>query len=286
MDWELDLYQWWNVYPYSSPDGLYLDSLLWEKELSAQLTARFPFNKFQRLELGVGYSYLSWYHLFYSQGYFWEGQEEYPQRVQVYGGLVHDDALLSWVLGPLDGKRLFLGAWASVPWFGVQQKLVWADLRRYFHITPRSIWAWRLAGGYTWGPDALPLWVGGPTTLRGYDDYQFTGDGVFYMNSELRVPFIDKLKLGFIPIELEGLRGVLFLDMGAALREGEKFVPAEDWHLKDLKAGIGAGLRFFLYYFTLKLDFARRTDFSKLLGPEDDGLPWDWIFYITFGTDW
>jgi outer membrane protein assembly factor BamA len=95
-------------------------------------------------------------------------------------------------------------------------------------------------------------------------------------------------------VELAGLRGVVFYDMGSAWFDWEPFIPfaKNGWfyRLNDppegtgLYAGLGFGLRLYMGYFTLKTDFARRTNWVKILSKEDDGLP-DWVFHLSFGSD-
>jgi len=124
--------------------------------------------------------------------------------------------------------------------------------------------------------------VGGPNTLRGYDYYEFTGTRVTLLNSELRVPFVDHLKLAFpLPIEVKGIKGVMFLDMGNAWFENEKFQPFKRggylFKLKDLKGGVGVGIRIGLGFVNIKFDAARRTDLYNLFP--------GWRYYLTVGRD-
>ncbi len=91
-------------------------------------------------------------------------------------------------------------------------------------------------------------------------------------------------------MEIGGLRGVVFYDMGNAWFDYENFTPFEKvensylYRLNTMYADLGFGFRMFLGYFTVKTDFARRTDLNKLLSKQDDGLP-DWMFHLSFGTD-
>lgn len=293
LDYGFDLYQFWNLYWWPGERG---DTVVSEKDLGVQFSAQYPFNRFRRLETGLGYSYLTWYRYYFpAVGDLQPLRTRYYNQFTGYMALVHDDVLYSYSAGPLSGQRAFAGLWTSLPGSALDTKTGIVDMRKYWRITPRGIWAWRLKGGRSFGETPLPLYVGGATTIRGYPDYWFTGQNLVLLNSELRIPVIDHLKLGFLPIELSGLRGVVFYDMGSAWFDWEPFIPFADygWFYRlnnpdfpeaGLYAGLGFGFRLYMGYFTLKTDFARRTDWAKILSKEDDGLP-NWVFHLSFGSD-
>jgi outer membrane protein assembly factor BamA len=102
------------------------------------------------------------------------------------------------------------------------------------------------------------------------------------LNAELRVPFLDYMKLAFpLPLELGAVKGVLFLDVGGAWNPSDEFTPVEEgghfYRLKDLKAGFGAGMRLSLGFASLKFDIAKKTDFYDISS--------ETFYYFTIGTD-
>jgi outer membrane protein assembly factor BamA len=103
------------------------------------------------------------------------------------------------------------------------------------------------------------------------------------LSSELRFPFVDHLKIAFpLPIDLTDIRGVAFLDAGLAKDHWP--VIYRDNELRDLKLGVGAGLRFQISYFELKLDWGWPL---SALGTDSTGVErkrtgtWD----FSLGTD-
>jgi outer membrane protein assembly factor BamA len=118
----------------------------------------------------------------------------------------------------------------------------------------------------------MAFYLGGAFTLRGYDDFEFQGNNILLANVELRYPFIERLIMrGPIPLSLSGLRGVVFFDIGGAwngdfedLRVAH-VVDGQD-RLQDLNASYGFGVRMWLAYFLMKLDFAWATSFAGETG--------------------
>jgi outer membrane protein assembly factor BamA len=121
--------------------------------------------------------------------------------------------------------------------------------------------------------------VGGPTTLRGWDIYDFEqldengdpvwpnllGNKMLLMNLEYRFPFVDALILGWPGrFGIGNLGGAVFFDTGTAWEtEMQPFgrTEAGNFMLKDLHANIGLGIRANLGFLPLKFDWAWKTDF-------------------------
>jgi len=96
------------------------------------------------------------------------------------------------------------------------------------------------------------------------------GLNIGMINLEVRFPFIDNLEVIFpLPLYLQGLRGCLFTDIGAATSHPNQWQPfsereGEGWGLEDLKMDIGFGLRMFFWTAVLKFDIALPTDLRNL----------------------
>ncbi|MCS7066863.1 MAG: outer membrane protein assembly factor, partial [Fimbriimonadales bacterium] len=90
--------------------------------------------------------------------------------------------------------------------------------------------------------DSLPLsekfWLGGFELLRGYDQDEFRGDQMLLGSAEFRFPV------------MEAVQGALFVDVGAAWDRGQTF------QARDVRAGIGAGLRFASPIGVIRFDLA------------------------------
>jgi outer membrane translocation and assembly module TamA len=81
------------------------------------------------------------------------------------------------------------------------------------------------------------FYLGGFDLMRGYDLYSLRGSSMFLQTAELRVPVS------------ENVTGALFVDYGGASR-------GRSIEGRDLKTGVGAGLRFATPFGPIRLDFA------------------------------
>ncbi len=262
VDLGFNLYQLWNIYYLS-----YTDVIL-EQTRGFLTLAYYPFTRFFRMEAGIGLEFPYRYYLTYNylQNRYDVVDSRGYKTVQGYVGWVYDNALYT-PFYPVDGERFFVGA-AGTAW-ELKQQIFFADFRKYFRLTPRSSWAFRLMGGVSLGQDALPFWLGGPSTLRGYNYDEIVGYNMLLFNTELRIPFIDHLKLSFpLPLELRHIRGVIFLDMGNAWDPYQAFHPFTFrdglLQLKDLRGDAGVGIRIGLGFVNLKFDIAKKTDLTSL----------------------
>jgi len=211
----------------------------------------YPFNRFDRVELGGHFSNIS--------------QDKLQQRflvdsatnsvldvappetiggpsISYYGpqiALVHDNALFGYV-GPFAGARSRL---EISPTFGDWRFTSGlADWRRYFFARPFTLAVRGLFFG-RFGRDAqtFPQFLGSTELLRGYtagsllnNDClsprtnsangetrctvldQLIGSKIAVVNAELRFPLTRSLVLGFLPVGLPPIEGALFYDMGLA----------------------------------------------------------------------
>ncbi len=271
-DLGLDLYQQWDIYFFDAYHALL------EQNRGVLGLVYYPLHRYFRLEGGLGLRRPHQYFFVYDPhaGEYLLVDERTALVGELYAGAVFDNALYTYFGNPLDGTRWFAGLAAERGAYQWQTML--GDFRRYFRLSRRSLLATRLKLGKAWGRDALPFWIGGAETLRGYDYYQIVGTNLALLNLELRVPFIDRIRLAF-PANLEfgPLRGVIFADLGNAWYPGEPLprgVPGIK--LKGLPTGlvrggqlmllssVGVGLRIPFGFFYVKLDAAKRTDFTSL----------------------
>lgn len=122
-----------------------------------------------------------------------------------------------------------------------------ADLRQYAPIAAVGdrrngpvVLALRALGGVSTGdvPLSEQFWIGGFDLLRGYDLFSIRGTRMLLTSVEARVP------IG------QGVQGVLFADYGNAWQPGRRV------SLTDMKAGVGAGMRFLTPIGPIRLDIA------------------------------
>jgi Tol biopolymer transport system component len=294
----------------------------------------YPFSTFQRLELGArGVYYKS--DLLYRGRYVRTGEPlDQTERiddlsyVQPMAALVFDNSLFGWT-GPLYGRRYRAQVSRTLGSFAFTEGLL--DFRNYWNYKQRVVLATRLTALTRLGADAdrFSVYWGGPYYVRGYDARSFElqgaecqrgrapdgsaslspcpgrdqliGSSAAFLNTELRVPIIKELQIGFLgsfpPVDL-----VTFFDGGiawdnqACLRSSALYArrcaadqsrdvelvwkrrPGQDLYLvREPLFAYGAGLRLNVFYTVLRFDYA-----LPLNRPDRTGLR-DGIFSISFG---
>ncbi len=144
-------------------------------------------------------------------------------------------------LNPTRGRRDSFAVELSRSEFKLRK--IWIDLQQYFQTWENQIFAIEVHGAAAWGINFPPtelFYLGGATTLRGYDEDWFSGPRRVYANLEYRflvgrnsqiftfvdigsVTFIerpsvfDKLRVGYgFGTRLESKNGIIQLDYGLA----------------------------------------------------------------------
>lgn len=147
-------------------------------------------------------------------------------------------------LNPTRGRRDSIAVELSKSEFRLRK--IWLDLQQYHQTWENQIVAIELHGAIGWGINIPPtelFYLGGTTTLRGYDEDWFSGPRILYGNIEYRflvgrnsqlftfldlgtVSFIDRpsvfdtLRIGYgFGARLESKGGIIQLDYGLAAGE-------------------------------------------------------------------
>lgn len=275
--WDLNInaHQYWSWAIGLQNNSIYVAL---DKNLGGYALTYYPFNRFDRLEMGFGYDYKTRY--VDANGDWYADSVAYLHNPFAYVGFSHDRALY-YPWGPVDGDRLFVGLQSS-PIGGLQYHMFLADARKYFRISRWYIFAFRLAGGRVWGRNAYdnPFLF---YDVRGWRSMTyFFGNNFFVLNSEFRFPFIKNITFGMPPIRLSNIRGALFFDMGYAWfdYEGFRFFNP-DGSLSSPKAAFGFSTRWFIGFADVILDIAWRTDLKQMLDPWSQP-----IYSLYFGLEY
>ncbi|HEY5087347.1 MAG TPA: DPP IV N-terminal domain-containing protein [Gemmatimonadaceae bacterium] len=235
---------------------------------SASLTGEYPLNRFQRFELGLGASAIGrgfvtqTYDL--NSGFSQSNGQSFPTLsfLSPSAAYVTDNSLFG-VTGPVSGRRM---RFAVSPAIGSLQFTNYTiDYRRYDPIVFDALtFATRAFFNGSYGRDAneLPIYVGQPSFVRGYDQSSFyggyscssflgtssqyangcaapqlIGTRAIVLNEELRFPIIRRFDLGALPIGIPPVDGALFYDAGLAWSAGQTphiFKPANYDSTKDV----------------------------------------------------
>ena len=263
--------------------------------------ASYPLNARNRVDGGV-YGYER------RRRYFYDPEKETiePRKdnmVGVVGSFVRDTSQWGYY-HPTAGSRMAYTIRQTAPvasssLFYTEQVL---DVRRYIRISNRVSLAFRAVGGLDTGRDPQPFFLGGGSTLRGYDYSQLYGSRFGLGNFEFRFPLLDYVIWPVEGLAIGGFRGVFFTDLGSAWSDYDnnsqypedrqwytdkedqkydrfKFATSEGgWHLVHGKMAFGTGIRWWLGTFDVKLDWAWRTNLRGVEKPPR--------FHFTLGYDY
>jgi hypothetical protein len=231
--------------------GDYLDAEglpFFERRVGLSLYLSYPFDRYHRVQtiLSAAYSEKDW-----------PSRDLYRRGMIVthYLSFVRDNSL--WLpTGPIDGERMHVtvGLLMNLERLAAENALALLDFRRYLRLGLRTAYAVRLQARISQGPDPQLFVLGGSRSLRGYDFRSLSGTRSILVNQELRFPLLRGLRLRFPfgDLDLPGVEGALFFDVGQAWEET----------LPDrLRGSYGLSFRMGLGGFlVLRLDMARRTD--------------------------
>ncbi len=157
------------------------------------------------------------------------------------------------------------------------------DARAYVPTSQRSELAFRGWMGFAEGNQPWIYTFGGLDTIRGYPTYSLSGNRTFFVNMEWRFPLVDRMDLAFLRIA--GLRGRIFLDVGAAWYQdsaGDKFnmfgqpgfTFQEDGVLVDGVSSYGFGFDVNIFGMPLHFDWTKIWNFDLAL------TSWETDFWI------
>jgi Tol biopolymer transport system component len=222
--------------------------------------------------------------------------------------LVHDNTLFGYT-SPIRGTRYNLQLLGS-PKLGSEGlgfTSVLGDFRTYFKLGDGYTFAFRLAGGASFGPNPQRFYIGGVSNwinrefenrnipinsieeyafstpglpLRGFNYDRMSGSKYALTNLELRFPVFRYLILGLLPIGFQNVEGVAFVDAGTAWKNNDAlklFVnDGSGVRTNDLLLGMGFGTRLNFLNFPVMFDVAWSYNLQKFSKPK---------YYISLGYD-
>jgi hypothetical protein len=285
-------------------DGRLLDELIRYRTINVGVDLYFPLSKYARLQGGI-----QWRQVL---------EENQSPTPSTYNGNIHTTLInLAFVrdysqwwyfAGPVKGLRYNISLSIS-PHIKSDTKEFYTvkfDFRKYFNLGVGYAFAWRMAGGWSTGSSPQRFFLGGisnwlnptfkggirvssddiyfsefVTPLRGAAYYELVGNGYMISNMELRFPFQMYLGIGFLPIQLSGIEGVAFMDLGSAwnnyTRWSMTYTNSEGTKVfKDFFSGMGFGIRAGFFGLLWRIDVAWKYDYNTFSRPR---------YYWSFGLD-
>jgi len=226
----------------------------------------YPFTRYHRIDVGGGFEARNYNFPLGTDAdgnlVFFQRKDNFPLVNASFTG----DSTIYKQFGPISGRRYQLGvAYApDLKEHGILSNDYTMEWREYLQLSSRALLAGRVFAGYSRGNFPNFYYFGGLNTLRGYDFQSIVGNRAGFANLEMRFPLIDALVMpGFV---IQGIRGDLFFDVGAASFTGQPFRFRQNGLLVDGKASLGYGLSFNFLGLELHWDFARRFDGKHTFG--------------------
>jgi Tol biopolymer transport system component len=285
-------------------DDAYGGSFYRFRTFGLNLAAYFPIDRFDRLEFGG-----TWYTI--SRENLDVIADPIQERVVFVPeiGFTHDTSLWGFI-SPANGTRYNISVFGTpqLGASGLSFVNVTADYRTYLRMGNNYSFAFRLAGGGSFGQDPQKFIIGGVdnwinrtfeggyvplenaedyiflqvgTPLRGYNYNAAIGSRYAMTNLELRYPLFAFLQAGPLPIGLQSLGGVMFFDAGMAWNHEEDLVlfsrtPRGKVVSQDLLMGMGTGARIYFLAFLVRFDVAWAWNVAGFSKPK---------YYFSLGTD-
>ncbi len=181
---------------------------------------------------------------------------------------VHDASFYD-LFGPVEGSRWMIDFSQGIGFSeeDVSRSTLYLDYRKYKRLYYRNSVAFRVAFAGSEGRDSRTFYIGGPSTLRGYDYLAFDGSRMAVATVEYRFPLVDALIVGW-PGRwgLGNIGGKVFFDVGAAWTKGDitPFKGGNSVVFDDVRGDFGFGVHFYMAYFLLNFQLAWQTDMREV----------------------
>ncbi|HPR64783.1 MAG TPA: hypothetical protein PK014_11225 [Thermoanaerobaculia bacterium] len=270
LQWGLTAYDYrtyYLTYNYYADQGRDYDRERFQRYTGATAFFQYPFNFTHRGTFGLGYMSRSIEYPVFSQdqfGNYTYTTYDYADDFAYLSTSFNGDSTVWQSFGPYAGRRYQLAYTVAPQMSGTPKTYnLEIDFRQYIPFGRRSLIAYRLVGARSGGEQPGIYTFGGLDTLRGFDFREFFGTNMVYSNLEVRFPIIDILRFPFM--ELRGIRGRVFLDMGGAWFDDEPFQFIQDGRMKDGVASYGFGFSAQLLGLDWHWDFARKWDLKESL---------------------
>ncbi len=275
------------VPPGNQPGFEERENRFWQTERTALSTISYPISRVQRWELALGFQNIDFQGESIVRLYDGGGRllSEYTTDLPGQRSLNLGIGSAAWVYdtGVFGGTSPIMGQRARVEASPVVGSLsytsILTDIRQYIMPVRPVTFAGRLMSYGRYGPDSedpllIPLYLGAPYLVRGYDDASFTvaecigtdcqaynqlfGSKLAVANAEMRFPLLGPFGMLRTPL-LPPVEVAAFFDAGTAWTEGNRaqFLGGT----RKMVTSQGIAMRFSLFgYFIAELDYVKPND--------------------------
>ncbi len=129
---------------------------------------------------------------------------------------------------------------------------------KFFQFDKICIFSIKGSAGKISGRDSgyYKLYTGGFNSIRGHGLFEYSGQNAFLFSTEIRFLILDRFTVRWpAEIKFNDISFVLFADFGSAWNNNYELMNTDSGEFKDLKSGLGAGLRFLIQdHVVLKVD--------------------------------
>ncbi len=303
INYGIDLFHTANfLYLYDNKTGFY--ELNRFQSLVGQLSFSRPFDRFRRLDLNVAYLGITEQNIQNSQV-----PSQSANAILTSLSYVKDNTLPGF-FAPVDGTRysVTLSVVPKISSSFLGFETLGFDYRTYLPFLDENVFAVRLSGAASTGPNPQKFFMGGVSNwinrsyatqlipissvgdyafltpvfpMRGFNYDAQLGTKYFLANLEIRFPLVRYFVPGLIPILLSNIEGVIFTDAGSAFDNFSSYKPfrtdaSGKLVTQDLLVGSGFGARVPFLYFVLRFDYAWQYDIEGFHNP---------TFYFSLGGD-
>lgn len=262
LPWRVNLgasiFRWRTYYSTLDSNGSTLTKY-WVEDFGASLIARYPLDRFYRVDLGVTTEISS------SEGTF-GNVDPYKKQINAISlALVREKRNFN-IDEAINGSANNFTIEYSHKWLGsdVNSANIFTEHQVYAGFTREIILAFRLFYGGSLDVDQSVFLLGGANTLRGYGFGAFMGSNTIYFNAEFRFPLIEDINFNLWPFNwlmIKKFKAAVFTDTGIVWNR-------DNFSLQNLKNGVGVGLRLHTFLvqsvpIIIRFDIGKRTDSSE-----------------------
>ncbi len=269
-----------------------------DTNIGAMLLLRYPFSLYSRIDFNLFYQHMEREPYIYEDGKLqkYDSLATISKNITLPSLSYVFDNILWGITGPINGIRAKATLLASPPFTSEDASFISLDfdIRHYWHIRRKFVWANRLACGFSEpinrDESARRYFLGGNenwifyrinrTTyeknlnnsiyssivvpFRGWNYFDISGCRYAVFNTEFRFPFVKTIDLVWpLPVTIRYINGAFFFDVGNAWDPEDQYdiVPLP----RKIYGGMGFGLRANFGIFVLRYDLAWKTDWHRYM---------------------